>query len=891
MNLTRFDQEALAVFVRAHDRAKQGGAQAVEPRHVLQVLLDDETSGLEATLDRLGMNLEGLIPALPDECGGGKPAPRGPLLDVSEGLGALVEHAWSLARTSRRPGLTPIDLAEGLLGENTVAGVRQQLTDLGVRAQDLDRAVAALKTRGDDSIDAGRSRNLRRYSRCLTDPAERETLDPVVGRHHEIRRVMQVLCRRIKNNPVLIGHAGIGKAAIVSGLARRIAQGDVPAPLQGKSIFALDAGAVTSGSEFRGAFEDRIKGAMEDIRDSRGDFILFIDDLSAVVKGGGTGDGGSVLKPILTSGDVRCIGVATLENYRNVIEKDPALERSFQPILIDEPTVDETISILRGLRDRYVSHHDLDITDEALVAAANLSHRFISERRLPDKAIDLVDEAAAKVRLDRETMPAEVDAVGRRARQLRAEAGGMQGGPSPGLNQEASGLRAEARRSQAAWGDQKALGDRVLAQRRRLAWWRLVNEQAARGWEARIREAAQDAIEKLQGSLEADLAKFRDLQAKGRFYKIAVDEEDIAQVVASWTGVPLRKLMEDERAKLLRMEQILHERVVGQDNAVTAVANAVRLARAGMKDPNRPVGSFLFLGPTGAGKTELSRAVAEFLFDDEQAMVRIDMSEYMEKHAVSRLVGAPPGYIGYEDSGQLTEAVRRRPYSVVLFDEIEKAHPDVFNLLLQMMDDGRLTDGHGRTVDFKNVILIMTSNVGGHLYREAVESDGDFDFEDRMEEELRTAFRPEFLNRVDAIVRFDALQLEQIKQIVDIQIGVINRRLSGGRISLQAGGAVKRYLAAKGFDPLQGARPLKRLMQQEILEPLAHGVLQGEFGEGDVVVLKVKDRRQGGISLSKRQKRGGKASVGDRGDDVNGARAAETLLGTSDMDSRKASRR
>ena len=580
-------------------------------------------------------------------------------------------------------------------------------------------------------------------------------------------------------------------------------------------------------------------------------------------------------KAALATGEVRCIGVATQEEYRNHIERDAALERRFPAYRVDEPSVEEAVSVLRGLRHRYEVHHGVRITDEALVAASYLAHRFISDRSLPDKAVDLVDEAAAKVVLERDTMPVEVDALERQARQIETELEEL--GPASRnstetarrLRQSVDVLRQGALRDRLLWREQKALAERIVADRERLAWHRLI-AHAGGGVGASARSIA--SIERQLASNEARLA---ELQRDRRLFKLDLAEEDVAQVVASSTGIPLSKLLEDERAKLLEMEGSLHDRVVGQDQAVQAVSNAVRLARAGMKDPNRPVGSFLFMGPTGVGKTELSRALAEFLFDDESAMVRIDMSEYMEKHTVSRLIGAPPGYIGYDDSGQLTEAIRRRPYAVVLFDEIEKAHPDVFNILLQIMDDGRLTDGHGRTVDFRNAILIMTSNVGGHLYRETLGKKKST-LERLLAEALRSHFRPEFLNRIDAIVRFDMLDLEQIKAIVDIQVGLVNRRLEKGQIRLEVTDRVRSYLAGAGFDQLQGARPLKRVIQQEVLEPLALRVLRGEFAEGDVIELAMREGRRKGVLFKKRPKRRStKRGAAKSGDDVRQAPLGE----------------
>ncbi|MEE9285529.1 MAG: AAA family ATPase, partial [Dehalococcoidia bacterium] len=868
MNLARFGREAQHLLASAHQRALEAGAARVAPEHLLLAVLGEESTGLPGALGELGVDTETLRQAL------ARSTPRrssgASVLDLSPELDAFLSEVWARVRGRQRHQVRPIDLIEALLTESIGSPSREKLLAVGAKPQDLQRAVTALKNRDSTPKDtAPKARTLRKFGRCLTDLAREDLLDPVIGRDQEIRRVMQVLCRRIKNNPVLIGKPGVGKTAIVEGLAQRIARGDVPAQLKSAAVFALDMAALVAGSEYRGVFEERMKSALDDIREAQGSIILFIDEVHTIVRGGAGGNAelSGILKPALTSGELRCIGVTTLDDYRNHIEKDGALERRFQPILVEEPTVDETTSILRGLRPRYEGHHDILITDEALVAAATLSHRFITERSLPDKAIDLVDEAASKVRIETEAVPVEVDAAGRRAQDLESELRDLASRRGAGqrshqrVGDEAAALRQGVQRDRAAWQAQRTLAEQIRAGRSRLAWRRMVLSDTPRsGWtQPAIRKAAR-AAHQMEKELAQDEARLAELHRQRPLCKVDLDDQDIAYVVSAWTGIPISKLMENERAKLLLMETSLHRRIVGQDQAVRAVSNAVRLARAGMKDPNRPVGSFLFLGPTGVGKTELSRALAEFLFDDEAAMIRIDMSEYMEKHTVSRLVGAPPGYIGYEDSGQLTEAVRRRPYSVILFDEMEKAHPDVFNILLQMMDDGRLTDAHGRTIDFRNAILIMTSNVGGHLYREHLGKPGE-KLQERLMEELRAHFRPEFLNRVDAIVRFDMLSLGQILQIVDIQTRLINLRMAGGDIQLEVSEPVKAYLAEAGYDILQGARPLKRLIQREILEPLALQVLQGKYREGDVVVLTMGDGKVRRIRLRRKARTAPRAAA------------------------------
>ena len=852
MNLGRVSPATIRALALAHDAAVAAKHGEIDGEDVVVALLDDDRSGFGEALRQAGANVVGVRQALsPGSNGRG----RSTLLYPAPALADALGGAWQRSSRRGRREIELPDLLEELLGEHAEAPIRSRVVELGVKPQEIDRAVAALRAQeASDESDGPRLRTLRKFSRCLTEEAKQGLLDPVVGRHAEIRRLMHVLCRRAKNNPLLIGDPGIGKASIVAGLAQRIADGDVPRSLADKGLFALDVGTVVAGSDYRGVSEERIKAAVEDAHESRGQCILLIEDLHALVRNGpGQGlDIAGVLKPALSAGGLRCIGVTTPEGYRNHIEKDPALERTFQPIFIDQPTMAETVSILRGLRGGYESHHDVRITDEALETAAMLSHRFITERALPDKAIDVIDEASSRARIERETLPSEIDEAKRKANQLAGEvramrASGVEGRQVDAIATERDRLRGEVAEAEKAWTEQRALGETVRLVRDRQAWVQVLETHRDGNGAKSETSRALTSLGRKVARAEKELVA---LQSNKRLYKLDLEGEDVAQVVSSWTGIPLRKLVEDERSKLLGMEATLHERVVGQDKAVTAVSRAVRLARAGMKDPNRPVGSFLFLGPTGVGKTELSRAVAEFLFEDEAAMVRIDMSEYMEKHSVSRLLGAPPGYIGYEDSGQLTEYVRRRPYSVVLFDEIEKAHPDVFNLLLQIMDDGRLTDGHGRTVDFKSVILIMTSNVGGHLYRETIDKPPQ-ELDSLLQEELRSHFRPEFLNRIDGIVRFDLLHRRQIKDIVDIQIGQVNRRLVAGGIALEAKEPVRAYLAELGFDQLQGARPLRRLIQHEVLEPLADRVLRGEFAEGDTVVLSL-GRGGKGVTLRRR---------------------------------------
>ena len=848
MRIEKFTIKSREALSDAQDRAVEAGHPEVKALHLLDALLDQDEGIVLPIINKLGVGTDRLMAAVAKSMQR-QPRVEGVEASVSSGFAEILRAAQKEADKLRDEYVSTEHLLLALVQNDGEAG--EILKDHGVDRQGVEEAMEAVRgsQRVTDVNPENKYQSLEKYTIDLTEMSRQGKLDPVIGRDEEIRRALQVLSRRTKNNPVLIGEPGVGKTAIAEGIAQRIASGDVPESLMEKKVVSLDLGSLIAGSKFRGEFEDRLKAVLKEIKDADGQIILFIDELHTLVGAGaseGAMDASNMLKPALARGELRCIGATTLGEYRKHIEKDPALERRFQPIKVEEPTVEDTVTILRGLKERYEVHHGIRISDAALVAAANLSNRYVADRFLPDKAIDLMDEAAAGVKMELESLPQEIDRIERKITSLEIERQALKKESDEvsqqrrdEVEEEIAELREEASGMKASWMREKEVIQKQRELKQRIEDLRLKFEQAERG--GNLDKAAEirfGILPQAEKDLEATQQELEELQKTGSFLREEVNDEDIAAIIARWTGIPVQKMLESEQKKLLAMEDRLHERVIGQDEAVVAVSDAVRRARSGLQDPQRPIGSFIFLGPTGVGKTELARSLAAFLFDDEQNMVRLDMSEFMERHAVARLIGAPPGYVGYDEGGYLTEHVRRQPYTVVLFDEIEKAHGDVFNILLQILDEGRLTDGKGRTVDFTNTVIIMTSNAGSEYIQEYGQSDPE-KAEELVEDTLRGTFKPEFLNRIDDIILFQSLTREDMDEIVEIQLRRLHQLLEDRGFSITLDEEAKTFLADRGYDPVFGARPLKRVIQSEVQNELAKALLAGRFSPGSTIKVGV----------------------------------------------------
>ncbi len=851
IRMDKFTEKAQEAILEAQSLAEQRGNTQIEPEHLFLALLNQSDGVVPQILGKIGVilrpiqqQLEQVLEGFPKAVGG-KPEAL-----VSSRLKSLFDQSFHYAEQLKDSYISTEHLLLALLAQKD-SHSSKILQQGGVTEE---KVLSALKTirgsvRVDDPYAESKYGALEKYGRDLTILAQRGKLDPVIGRDEEIRRVVQVLSRRTKNNPVLIGEPGVGKTAIVEGLAQRMMAGDVPESLKNKKLIQLDIGSLVAGAKFRGEFEERLKAVLKEIQDSQGQIIVFIDEIHTIVGAGaaeGAVDASNMLKPMLARGELRCIGATTLDEYRKHIEKDPALERRFQPVFAGEPSVENTIAILRGLKEKYEVHHGVKINDSACVAAATLSNRYISDRFLPDKAIDLIDEAASKLRMEIDSMPTEIDEVERKRRQLEIEKEALKKESDPAsqerlkkIEEEVNRLNVSLNTLKTQWNKEKERIQEIQNLKDQIEKAKAEADRAERSMDlAKAAELRYGKILSLQKDLESANKKLSEIQKNGAMLKDEVDSEDIAEVVSKWTGIPVQRMLEGEMQKLLQMEDKIHERMVNQEEAVRAVSDAVRRARSGLSDPNRPMGSFIFLGPTGVGKTELARALAEFLFDDEKALVRLDMSEYMERHEVAKLIGAPPGYIGHEEGGQLTEAIRRRPYRVVLFDEIEKAHSDLFNILLQVLDDGRLTDSHGRIVDFKNTVIILTSNLGSQTIRESTENGIPYpEIKSQVMKELAHHFRPEFLNRIDEIIVFHPLGKQEIIQIIDLLLNKLKKTVEEKGLSLEVSDKIKLFLAQEGFDPVFGARPLKRAIQQYIANPLAKEILAGKFLPGEKILV------------------------------------------------------